>query len=286
MNSTSRVRLTAAIPFFILFAFCVSLSGFFALPALGGTFTLIDDNSSMSFDTGDPNEPANASSWIVDGVNQLYEQAFWYRVGGGGESSVHGLPIDAEGTSDVNFDGDDETLFVRYDGGNFEIEILYTLDGGTAGSGASDMAEQISINSKVNFSQNFHFFQYTDFEVGGDSDDDLGVFTNANSVRQSDPSVRLTETIITPVPSHRELSAYSAIRDSLEDALPTTLSDTPAIGTGIGPLDLTWAFQWDFTLQPFSTFQISKDKNMAAIPEPASLVLLMVGGLAYFGRRR
>ena len=286
MNSSLSVRPWAVLTVTSVFLFFFCLSGYFAQHAPAGFFTLIDDNSTMTFDTEEPAEQANAQSWEVDGVNQLYEQAFWYRVGNGPEESLHSLPVSAEGTSDVNFDGDDETLFVRYDGVGFNIEVLYTLDGGNPGSKASDLAEQISINSTSSSALDFHFFQYTDYDLEGSVTSDTGLFTNANAVRQSSPGARLTETVITPVPSHRELSEYSSIRDRLTDGLPTTLSDTPAIGTTIGPFDMTWAFQWDFSLPPNSTFQISKDKNLKAIPEPASLSLFGLCGLAMLVRRR
>ena len=263
----------------------LSLSILLQQTSTAGTFTLVDENSSMFFDTSDPNEPTNAQDWIVDGVNQLYEQSFWFRVGSGPEISLHSLPILTEGTSDVNFDGDDETLYVQYDGGTFDIEVVYILDGGLPGSGVSDLAEQISVNSRTGVPLDFHFFQYTDYEVGGTAADDIGLFTNLNAVQQGDAGVQLNETVITPVPSHRELGVYPSIRDKLTDGLPTTLSDTPAIGTLIGPDDLTWAFQWDFTLQANSTFQISKDKNLRVIPEPASL-LLFASGLCVLCVRR
>jgi hypothetical protein len=67
--------------------------------------------------------------------------------------------------------------------------------------------------------------------------------------------------------------------------LPTTLSDTPALGAVLGPADVTWAYQWDVIIQPGSTFQISKLKNLQAIhaPEPATVLLLGLGELALGG---
>jgi len=71
----------------------------------------------------------------------------------------------------------------------------------------------------------------------------------------------------------------------LNDGGPTTLADNP----GVGPGDATWAFQWDFLLNPGQTFQVSKDKRIGAVPEPASLLLLgsgLLGGLKAVRRRR
>jgi hypothetical protein len=63
----------------------------------------------------------------------------------------------------------------------------------------------------------------------------------------------------------------------LIDAVPTTLSDTPATGVVLGPGDLAWAYQWDFVVPVGGTFQISKDKHLSGIPEPAAALLLSMG---------
>jgi hypothetical protein len=111
--------------------------------ASAALLSLIDDNSQADFDTA---TPSNNYNWLVDNTDRLAQQAFWYRIGNAGpESSVHTLPIGVQGTSDANFDGNPDTLFVRYNGAGFRIETRYTLDGGTPGSGESDMGEQISI---------------------------------------------------------------------------------------------------------------------------------------------
>jgi hypothetical protein len=250
--------------------------------------TLTDGNSTADFDTANQ---TNNYNWTVDGVDQIFQQAFWFRVGDSGpEQSLHSLPISIEGPTDTNFDGDDDTLFVRYAGSGFDVEVRYTLDGGSNGSGASDMAEQITFNSTSESALDIHFFQYTDFDLNGTAGNDSGVFTNANTVRQFEPGFEFTETVITPVPNHREISTHPLTLTSLNDLLPTTLSDTPSDGTVIGPADLTWAYQWDFTLQPEGqldgSFQISKDKNLQAVPEPSSTALLGLAGLALILRRR
>jgi hypothetical protein len=282
MNSTKCLRARTRATLFCLAI--LGLSGLIAQPLQAGIFTLVDDNSAVDFDTANS---GNAVNWRVDGQDQLFQQAFWYRIGNVAESSVHGLPILTEGTTDTNFDGDHENLYVQYGGAGFNIEINYSLDGGAPGSGASDMGEQISINNTSDSPLNFHFFQYADFDLVASIGNDTAVFTNANTVRQSEGLQRLTETVATPVPSHRELDFFANTLGRLNDLVPTTLSDTPGTGVPFGPGDVTWAFQWDITIAPRSTFQISKDKNLSAIPEPASIGLLcMAVGLLAMRRRR
>src|SRR5678816_4783034 len=114
-------------------------------PASAALLTLIDNNSSADFDTA---TPSNNYNWFVDNTDMLAQQAFWYRIGGAGpEFSVHTLPIGVQGTTDTNFDGNPDTLFVRYNGAGFRVETTYTLRGGAPGSKASDMGELIAITN-------------------------------------------------------------------------------------------------------------------------------------------
>jgi len=184
------------------------------------------------------------------------------------------LPIAVEGVTDTNFDSNPDTLFVRYAGAGFTAEVRYTLAGGSAGSLASDLAEQISIHNVSTTPLDFHFFQYVDFDLLGSSGGDTAEFINGNTVKQWEGISSLSETVITPLPSHREIDVYDVTLQKLNDALATTLTDLPALGVALGPNDMTWAFQWDRVIEGGKTFQISKDKNLTGVPEPASLALL------------
>lgn len=284
MISTARFRWFALVRASIILVATICALNHFSSRSSAGLFSLVDGNSQVDFDTS---SASNAYSWTVDGQGQLFQQAFWYRVGNTAETTVHTLPIHAEGATDTNLDGDLDTLFVRYNGAGFDIEVRYSLDGGLPGSGASDMGEQISIINYTQSPLDFHFFQYVDFDLLGTSGDDRAVFTNANAVRQFEGTLRLTETVVTPVPSHREIGSWPTIIDKLEDLVASTLSDTPGTGVVLGPGDMTWAYQWDVVIPANGTFQISKDKNLSAgvIPEPAT-VTMFVTALTLLGLRR
>ena len=258
----------------VCFLTCICVTAFVA-PTEADVFTLLDDNSEVGIDTESSD---GVFSWLVDGVDHLYQQWFWYRVGSGvAEASIDTLPIGVEGTTDTDLDGDDDTLFVSFLGAGFEIEVRYILDGGSAGSGASDLAEQISIVNTSGGAIDMHFFQYSDFDLDEDADGDTVVFTNANAVAQSNGATAMTETVVTPVSSHHEGGIYPDTLDKLEDGFVDDLDDTPGIGVPLGPDDVTWAYQWDVSIPSGGTFQISKDKNLIAIPEPSTLLLVLLG---------
>jgi len=278
MNTTSRVSFAVIRALSLVFF----LAAFFAVTpqkAVAALLSLIDDNSIADFDTA---TPSNNYNWFVDGTDLLAQQAFWYRIGNAGpEQSVHTLPIGVQGTTDANFNGNPDTLFVRYNGAGFQIDTKYSLDGGLPGSGTSDMGEQISITNLTASPLDFHFFQYADFDL---SAADTVLFTNANAVDQTGGGLRLSETVVTPVPSHREAAFFPVTLNKLNDGLPTTLIDN----AGAGPGDVTWAFQWDFLLPGSSTFLISKDKHINNVPEPATCSLLALAAgllLARFRKR-
>lgn len=249
--------------------------------ASAALISLIDRNSFADFDTA---TPANNYNWFVDGTDLLAQQAFWFRVGAAGpEFSLHTLPIGVQGTSDTNFDGNPDTLFVRYNGAGFVAETTYTLRGGAPGSRASDMGELISFTNTSGAPLDLHFYQYADFDLSGA---DTILFTNANTVDQTGGGQRLSETIVTPVASHHEANFFPVTLNKLNDGLPTTLTDLPPIGVAFGAGDVTWAFQWDVTIAPGSTFLISKDKAISAvIPEPTTALAALAMTLGLCVRR-
>jgi hypothetical protein len=252
--------------------------------ANAGVFSLVDGNSQVDFNTA---SSANATNWFVDGQDQLFQQAFWLRVGStGGETSLHALAIGVEGTSDTDFDGNADTLFVRYLGTVFTVEVRYGLTGGAAGSNVSDLSEEILITNTSGAALDFHFFQYSDFDLGATSGNDTVQILGGNTAQQSDPNgLVFSETVVTPNPTHHEVAPWPSTLASLNDGSPTTLNDSNGPITG----DVTWAFQWDTTIGAGGSFLISKDKGLSPVPEPASLALWSlfgVAGLGYCGWRR
>jgi hypothetical protein len=255
--------------------------------AVANAFTLTSGNTVVTYD---PDTQAGMSSWTVDGVNQLAKQWFWYRVGAtGGESALNTL---SHTTTTGTFGGAALVESVFTSPGNFSITITYTIKGGTVGSKKSDIAEVISIENLSGSALPIHFFQYSDFDLGGTANNDSGWMANPNTIDQSDLSTALSETVATPGANEYQVGIGTAagLMASLNDALPTTLSDTPLIGIAnkIGPTNVAWAFQWDFNIAGNDSALISKDKQISPTPDVGSTLALLgaaLTGLAFVGRR-
>jgi len=256
--------------------------GMVSVPARA--ITLTDGNSTANIFL---DSQAGLEDWTVDGTDYMYQEWFWYRIGTAGpEASIDTLTLVNSTLSDVDGNGDNESLEANYQGLGFTLDALWTLTGGAPGSGISDIAEVVKITNTSASTLEFYLFEYTDFNFG-DETDDVGVFDNVNVFRQFDANVTgvISQISIDDLNPRYQISPYPQLLASLNDGLPTTLSNTPPLGTPSPAEDVTSAWQWRFLIAPGDSVIISKDKQVEAVPEPGTILgLLAVGGLGMVSR--
>jgi hypothetical protein len=252
--------------------------GGIAFQASGQTINLTDANSVVQVSTS---SSAGMFNWLVDGVDPLVQQWFWFRVGGaGGEAPINTISAPTITTPDA------KTLYTRYNNGAFGVEVDYVLTGFSIGSGKSQLNESITITNGTGSPLDFHLFQYSDFDLSGSD----GVLLSRNipdnlwqkAIQTNSSGGSLSEQVtIAPHANRAQASLFPVLLNSLNDGGPTTLNDV----AGAGPGDATWAFQWDFTIDPFSSLGISKLKTLQ-VPEPSIVALVFAGvaGLALRSR--
>lgn len=261
--------------------FAVALCALVGSAANAQTFTLSDLNSTAEFDTA-----SGQVSWLVDGVEQIFDQSFWFRrAGDAREFRVNDVNLSLDGvfTQDTNpfRDTDDDAFGQLYsDGAGLQIETIFTLRGGNNGSGRADLGEQIILRNTSNTAISLSFFQFVDFDLGGDFADDSAQIINGNTVQQSDNDFFVSETVVSPAPTLFQVSNQFDIASALSDSDIDNLDGSATFGPG----DAGWAFQWDITIAAGDSFIISKDKSI--VPTPGSIALLSIAGLAATRRRR
>jgi hypothetical protein len=239
--------------------------------------TLADGNSVVQINTG---SQAGMFNWSVDGVNQLSQQQFWYRIGpAGGESTINTLSAPTIVTPDAH------TLFLTYNNGALSTEVDFNLAGGTVGSHQSGMGESLTLINHTASPMDLHFFQYADFDLGGVTGGQTSQLSKNlgglfNDAFQSGAGVTVSETAVVPGANHGEANLFNATLVKLNDANPTTLNDVANSGSG----DATWALEWDLSLGAGQSQLISK--TLSIVPEPGVLALVSMGFVAFAFRKR
>ncbi len=244
----------------------------------GDEVILGDANSTASFDS------SGQYSWTVDGVDHLYAQEFYFRRAGyNDEVNVNSLDLIGQAINDTNTftdDRDDSLNSLYSDGNGLEISTLFTLRGGTNGSGISSLAEQITITNTSTSTMFISFFQYVDFDLGGDASDDWGQILDGNTAMQFDDEFALSETVVTPQPTLFQMGDEGDVSELWGNSQVDDLNgDSSYAG------DVAWAFQWNIELAAGDSFLISKNKTLG-VPTPGSLALLASAGLISTRRRR
>jgi hypothetical protein len=224
---------------------------------------------------------AGVYNWNAAGVSQLNYHWFYYRVGSlGGESPIQA--IDNTPTSVYNPAA--RTLDVVYDNGSYSVRTFYKLTGGNT----PNLSETITIDNHSGGNLDFHFFQYSDFDLFGATGGQSVQFST-NSVTgqyyralQTDGNHTVEEKVnsATPPISHFEAQYAGNTIGSLLDGSPTTLSDTTSAGVG----NVTFAYQWDVNMANNTSFVLSK--LLTIVPEPTALSLVIISVAAMRMLRR
>jgi MYXO-CTERM domain-containing protein len=179
---------------------------------------------------------------------------------------------------------------ITYSTAAFDLSIQYLLTGGSGGSGLADLNEDIAIVNNSGGVLDFHIFQYSDFNLEGTAGgDNVLLFPSSSPFQlayQWEATTGLSESIVqnNPFADGGEVGFTPSIVSKLSDGNTDNLSG--AAGP-VGPGDVSFAFQWDFSIADGDTKTISKLKNLNinVVPEPTSAALGLLG-LGFLVARR
>lgn len=235
--------------------------------------TATSGNSTITVNT---NSAINKTmtSWVVGNTAILNQQSFFYRIGSGNNVSISTIPL-----TGLSVNGG--LLDMSYATSTFSLNILYSLVGGSASSGASDLSEQISIqNLGSSTITGFHFYQYASFIGAGNvtlSQNSRNLFNEAYA---ANGTMSVTESVDADLtPANEGQTDAGVLANILAGG---TLNNSTTSTTG------QWGLEWDETIAGNGTVILSKDLG-AVVPEPPAWALLAVGmvlgGLQMYRRR-
>jgi hypothetical protein len=252
------------------------------VPGSAQIYTLNNANASLIVDA-----TVGVTGYYVDGVNQVKSQWFYYRIGdGGAESAINTIG------SPVLGPGDARTLDLTYGNGQYSARVVYSLTGGSSGTGNSSLNQTLTFLNSSASPLALRFFDYSDFDLkgGAGGPQSLNFTTTSvggfrtNGFTQTAGAATVTSRLVSggTAPSHIEAALYNQTLASLGNGTSTTLNDI------MGPVsgDVTGTFEWDVTVPAGSSLSISKVTSLQAVPEPTAAGLVAMGLVAMLYRRR
>lgn len=254
--------------------------------ALATTVTLNDANSTVRFDSA---SASGEYDWVIDSVDVLTRQWFWYRIGNSGPATsidqIDATPVIV--TTDTAPNTGDNLLQLTYENTTLKISLIYSLSGGQPGSGVATMTQFISIQAKQAITGPVWFYQYADFNLSANDIDSLNV-TNGNTARQTGDDGSIQQSPATPAPTRYQVDVGANLLALLASGALTLDNNTHTV-TG----DVNWLFAWNLgsmsaNQQKFISIPQTVRIYPAGhnVPEPAAMVLFAAGvGLLMFGRR-
>lgn len=268
-------------------------------PARAALYTISDENSTLMCLT-QTSGIGGQFDWTVDGTVQMFRQWFWFRIDGhpvygSKETQISGPGISLLDEAIVVIGGS-PTVYLKYGiVGDFQFELWFSLYGGTPGSGTADLAEVIKYTDLSGQNRPVTIFEYVDFDLSGEGSDDRVVITGGNTATQVDlvklnGEMKLSEVVVGGMPDHLQVGdvdEFVGPTGLLDDLDADTLNDFAGPLDGSATVNPAWAFEWENRIDG-DNFMFSKNKRIEIIPEPLTMlgVLVGLGGLAGYVRKR
>jgi hypothetical protein len=250
--------------------------------AAGASTLLSDGNSAVTFDTRDG--VLQLTSWQVNGTEEVGRKWYYWRTSGSSEVPISSLTQSSLTASDASGDSVNDKLVVVWSGSNFTLTGTFVLTGGLNGGQSAKLDESFKVSKSGMGSLTCHLFAYDNYTIGGPGTTDALSMPTSTTLSQTSPYHSLSTSYDT-APSYRQTGLATdspGILGKLADSSSTTLSNSA--GQVVG--DTAAAWQWDLSFSGMSSTKTITGTNTVTTPEPATLGLLALGGMALLRRRR
>ncbi|HTW95541.1 MAG TPA: hypothetical protein VMD30_12140 [Tepidisphaeraceae bacterium] len=256
-----------------------------ASPAHASLVTLQDGNSLVQLNptsNGDPSQDG-VYTWNVNGVNQLGQQWFWYRLGNSGPASDLTTLNEVGSPTLLSTDGGpgDNYASINYSGSGFTLNLQYLLVGGAAGSNSSDLQAIVSIDNTSSKTLDFDLVNYDNFSPANNSSMRTVTIANGNTANETILSGDLAQVLVSPSSTQYD-AATSGFVTGLDSGSLVPLPDNSSTSGS----DPAFAFGFDLSIPAHDSSVISADEVVTApVPEPMSAATLLAP-LLFLRRRR
>ena len=226
----------------------------------GATAILSSNNSTLTYD-----DTSAFTSWTVEGLDNLFAERWYYRVGSGSGAVLTGpaMNVVSPNIGTVSY------LIPNWG----SVTMIHSLLGNTPGSYNAQWSTTVSLTRNPGVTDTLNFYNYADYDLSGTISNDTAQFVGLGLFGQSDVLMQLTYNVSIP--------------PQYIDVLPFfTFNPNANLGNNAGPYtgDATFASQFVIT---GSAFSFSIDRSLNPVPEPTTYALIGAGllGLGLLRRR-
>jgi MYXO-CTERM domain-containing protein len=219
------------------------------------------------------------ANFNAGGGDNVYQNWWWFRVAG--DTAETAFPwAGTTGPDSESYVGDTATLGWEASLTGWTARLQVVVDEVTPGSAAT-ATETMLIQNTGDEPLTLSVFNYLDADIISSSNDSAELL--APGLIEISDSGEYMQFYGVGADAY-QVTSYSTLRTALRDDAVTDLDDS---GLPFGPGDFTGAFQWDLVIEPGAQATIVEGLsiNTDAVPEPAMLSLLALGGLALVRRR-
>jgi hypothetical protein len=238
--------------------------------------TISDGNATFTYNSGTTPGSANFRPEGGTSTDHFFQDWWWWRVNGvsTAENRMQWVPSSQSYVGNTAMLGHSQALF------DWDLTVVLD-DGGAAGQAGVVQTMELTNTSASPIS--LSIFHYLDVDVQATTTDSATINAGLDRMTITDTSGSFVE-FYSPGADRYQATSFSTLRTALDNA---TIGDLTNTGLPFGPGDFTGAFQWDGTIAAGESVTLYSGVaiNQTAIPEPATLGLLALGGLMIRRRR-